>query len=834
MEIDAVLPELRAALQSSRCAVLTAPPGAGKTTGVPPALLAEPWLAGRRILMLEPRRLAARTAAQRMAALRGEELGDTIGYRVRLERRVSAHTRIEVVTEGILVRRLQNDPELRDVGLVIFDEFHERTLDADLGLALTLDVQNALRDDLRILVMSATLDTAAVAELLGNAPRVHSAGRSFPVETRHLPPPDGAPLLRHVAAVVLKALAEEHGSVLVFLPGEGEIKQVMQLLHARTASDVRVLPLYGNLPRAAQDAALLPAPPGTRKVVLATSIAETSVTIEGVRVVIDSGFTRVPRFDPRSGMTRLDTVRSSRASAEQRRGRAGRTEPGVCYRLWAPADEACMEAQRPPEIRHADLAPLALELAAWGAPDPHHLRWLDPPPHAPYAQAQTLLQQLGALDAQRHITSHGRAMAALGCHPRLAHMLLRATHDGYGDLAALLAALLEERDIVYDDTDDPDVTRRIEVLQRMRRDASMDETHNVKRDACRRILAQARMWERTLRIPTQHTSSAHAGHVLAYAYPDRIGQRRAGSQREFLLVNGRGAQCASVTPITLCDYIVVADLDAREGHARIFSAAPYSVNELLSQFAGHLQIEECIAWDDARQAVYARRQTRLGALVVKEEPLAMRDDPRCTQALCAVIHARGMDMLPWTPAARQWQARVLFLRSLDPMWPDVSDTALLATLATWLAPHLAGVTTAAQLQKLPLLDILHAQLPWQQRQDLERLAPTHIEVPSGSRIALDYTAGAIPVLAVRVQELFGLQETPRIAGGRVPVLVQLLSPARRPVQITQDLASFWRTTYHRVRKDLRGRYPKHDWPEDPLSALPTRRTVRHVTAAEQA
>lgn len=829
MQIEVVLPDLRAALQSSRCAVLTAPPGAGKTTGVPPALLDEPWLAGRRIVMLEPRRLAARAAAHRMAALRGEELGATVGYSVRLERRVSARTRIEVVTEGILTRRLQNDPELRDVGLVIFDEFHERSVQADLGLALTLDVQSGLRDDLRILVMSATLDAAAVAELLGGAPVVRSAGRSFDVVTRYVPVPAGGTLERHTAAVVLKALAEEIGSVLVFLPGEGEIKHVARLLHGRTGTDVRMLPLYGNLPRAEQDTALLPAPVGARKVVLATSIAETSLTIEGVRVVIDSGYTRVPRFDPRSGMTRLETVRISRASAEQRRGRAGRTEPGVCYRLWAPADEAGMEAQRPPEIRHTDLAPLALELAAWGAPDARQLRWLDPPPQAAFAQAQELLQQLGALDAQRSITPHGRAMAALGCHPRLAHMLLRASQDGYGDLAALLAALLEERDILYDDTDDPDLTRRIELLQRMRVKASIEARHNIKREACRRILTLARMWERTLHMPDQHTSPDHTGRVLAYAYPDRIAQRRPDSQREFLLANGRGAQCAGVTPIALCEYIVVADLDARGGHARIFSAAPYSANELLTQFADQLQTEERVAWDDARQAVRAWRETRFGALVIKEEPLPVHDGPGCATIVCDVLRTRGMEMLPWTPAARQWQARVLFLRGLDTTWPDVSDAALLASLDTWLAPHLAGVTTAAQLQKVPLFDILQERLSWKQRQELERLAPTHIEVPSGSRIMLDYTAGAIPVLAVRVQELFGLRETPRIAGGRVAVLVQLLSPARRPVQVTQDLASFWRTTYQQVRKDLRGRYPKHYWPEDPFTAVPTRRTARHIT-----
>ncbi len=828
MIVDAIIPELRAALRTRRAAVLTAPPGAGKTTGVPPALLDEAWLEGRRIVMLEPRRLAARAAAQRMAALRGEDVGATIGYQVRLERRISAQTRVAVVTEGILTRRLQHDPELHDVGLVIFDEFHERSLNADLGLALTLDVQHGLRDDLRILVMSATLEAAAVAELLGGAPVIQSAGRSFPVETTHMAPQSGRSLEHHTAAVVLKTLADEAGSVLVFLPGEGEIRRVARLLHGRTGGDVRVLPLYGTLPRAEQDAALLPAPRGTRKVVLATSIAETSLTIEGVRVVIDSGYVRTPRFDPRCGMARLETVRISRASAEQRRGRAGRTEPGVCYRLWSAADDAGMEAQRPPEMRHADLAPLALELAAWGAPDARQLRWLDPPPEVMYAHAQELLQRLGALDAHNRVTAHGRAMAALGCHPRLAHMLLRATEDGDGDLAALLAALLEERDILHDD-DDPDVTRRIALLRHMREDSSAAHQPGINREACRRILALARVWERTLHMPAQHSSAQHTGHVLAYAYPDRIAQRRPGSQREFLLANGRGAQCASVTPLALNDYIVIADVDAREGHARVFSAAPYSADELVTQFADHIRTEDRIAWDEVRQVVRAQRVTCFGALVLKEEPLALPGGPRCVQIVCAAIRVHGMTLLPWTPAARQWQARVLFMRGIEGeahTWPDVADTALLGALEEWLAPHLTGITRAAQLQHMPLLDILHAFVPWKQRNELERLAPTHLEVPSGSRIALDYTAGATPVLAVRLQELFGMHETPRIAGGRVAVLVHLLSPARRPVQVTQDLASFWRTTYQQVRKELRGRYPKHYWPEDPLTAVPTRRTTR--------
>jgi len=770
--------------------------------------------------MLEPRRLAARAAAQRMAAVRGEAVGETIGYSMRMERRASARTRIDVVTEGILTRRLQNDPELREVGLVIFDEFHERSLSADLGLALTLDVQQGLRDDLRILVMSATLEAGRVAELLGGAPVIARAGRSYEVTTRYVPAPVGSGLERHTAAVVLKALREEEGSVLVFLPGEGEIKHVARLLQGRAGEEVCILPLYGKLPRAEQDAALQPARRGTRKVVLATSIAETSLTIEGVRVVIDSGYTRVPRFDARSGMTRLMTVRISRASAEQRRGRAGRTEPGVCYRLWSAAEEAGMEAQRPPEMRQADLALLALELAAWGVSDARRLRWLDPPPEGAYAQAQELLQRLGALDEARRITPHGRAMAGLGCHPRLAHMLLRANEDGYGDVAALLAALLEERDILYDE-EDPDVSRRIALLQEMREELSAGHHAGINCEASRRILALSRMWERTLHVRAGQTPARHTGHVLAYAYPDRIAQRRTGSQREFLLANGRGAQCASVTPLALSDYIVIADVDGREGHARIYSAARYSAEELVKQFADQLRTEDRITWDEAREAVRARRETRYGALVVKEEPLDVRAEGRCMQVVCEVIRERGMGMLPWTAAARQWQARVEFMRRVEGEgrgWPDFSDAGLCASLEKWLAPHLTGITSAAQLQTIRLMEILQELLPWKQRKELERQAPTHIEVPSGARVALDYAAGAVPVVRARVQELFGLEETPRVADGRVAVVVEVLSPARRPVQVTQDLRSFWRTTYQQVRKELRGRYPKHDWPEDPLSA----------------
>ncbi|NLF39119.1 ATP-dependent helicase HrpB, partial [bacterium] len=829
LPIHAALPALKAALSSCTSAVIQAPPGAGKTTVVPLELLDEPWLAGGKILMLEPRRLAARAAAYRMADSLGQSVGETVGYRVRLDSSVGPRTRIEVVTEGILTRRLQHDQALEGVGLVIFDEFHERSIHADLGLALALDVQQVLRPDLRLLVMSATLDGERVAALMDNAPIASSEGRLFAVATTYLPRKSAARIEEVVLSQIHRVIRDESGSVLAFLPGAGEIARVHEELR-RSVTDPHIIiaPLHGSLARDEQDRAIMPAPGGMRKIVLATSIAETSLTIDGVRIVIDSGLMRVPRFDPRSGMGRLETLRVTKASADQRRGRAGRTEPGICHRMWTEADNAMLEPFALPEILCTDLAPLALELAAWGVGDTSSLRWLDPPPAGAFAQARELLHELGALDAHGTITPHGRRISELSLHPRLAHMVLKAKAIGRSGIACDMAALLEERDIVRQDRDagECDLRIRLDALHQGARAVSRSDM-SIDRAACDRARQAAVALRKQLHVRAEHEHIDDAGLILAFAYPDRIGKRRADSQTHFLLSNDRGAHFTRVTPLSMNDYIAVADLDDREGNARIFLAAPLDERDLLKQFADVIATDEFVAWDPRRRAVAARRQTRIEKLVISDEQLREPPRDKVIAALIDGIRQEGIAMLPWDDEARTWQARVMFLRSLDAgNWPDVSDERLLATLEDWLAPHLGGITSRAQLQKLDLCSALSGMLSWQQRKELEHLAPTHIKVPTGSHIRLDYAGGPVPILPVRVQEMFGATETPRVAGGRVPVVIHLLSPAYRPVQVTQDLAGFWRTSYELVKKDLKGRYPKHYWPDDPLHAEPTRRVKR--------
>ena len=826
LPINEVLPELTAALRERTAAVLVADPGAGKTTRVPLALLDEPWLEGRRILMLEPRRLAARSAARHMAALLGEEVGETVGYRVRLDTKVGPRTRIEVVTEGVLTRMLQEDPALERAACVIFDEFHERSLQADLGLALCLQSQTVLRGDLRLLVMSATLDAEPVARLLGDAPVILSRGRAFPVETHYMARRPEGRIESAVAAAVQQALAREDGSVLVFLPGAGEIRRVEALLaEAKLGPHITVAPLHGSLPQEAQDRAIAPPRPGERKVVLATSIAESSLTVEGVRIVIDSGLARVPRFSPRTGMTRLETVPVSRASADQRRGRAGRLAPGVCWRLWPEADDRLLPAHRVPELLEADLAPLALELAAWGA-DPAELAWLDPPPAAAYSQACELLRSLGALDGRGAITPHGRRMAELGAHPRLAHMMLRAAELGLGGAACELAALLGERDIVRGGGPaggpGTDIRLRLEALAggaESVRGASADKA------AARRILAEAAGWKRALgaggAIGGPAAAANAAGLLLAFAYPDRIGQARGGGR--FLLSGGRGAFVAAGDPLSAAPYIVAAELDDAGAESRIWLAAPVDEAELRSRFADAIAAEETVAWDRDAQAVRARRRLRLGALALSDGPLPDPDPEAVLAALLDGLAAEGLGMLPWTSQARQLRQRLQFMRRLEPDWPDVSDEALLASAAEWLGPHAYGMRSRSDLQRLDVRELLLGMLTWEQRSALDSEAPAHMTVPSGSRIPVSYDDPAAPVLAVRLQELFGMRETPRIGRGRVPLTLHLLSPAHRPVQVTRDLASFWRDAYFEVKKDLKGRYPKHYWPDDPLEATPTNR-----------
>jgi len=827
LPIDTLLPGLRQTLAQQRNVIVQAAPGAGKTTRVPLALLDAPWLEGRKILMLEPRRLAARAAARFMARMLGERVGETVGYRVHLENRVGPTTRVEVVTEGILARMLQQDPSLEAVGLVIFDEFHERNLAADLGLALCLDSQSALREDLRLLLMSATLDGDAVSRLLGDAPLLSSTGRSFPVTQHYRPlqahfarePRDFA---REVARQVLAAVRDEAGSILVFLPGAGEIRRLAALLQAAPLDDgVLLAPLYGQLSAQAQDAAIQPSPPGTRKVVLATAIAETSLTIEGIRVVIDAGLSRQLRFDPNTGLSQLVTVPVSRASAEQRCGRAGRLQPGVCYRLWG--EQQLLLERMTPEILQADLTPLVLELAQWGVSDVAQLRWLDVPPAAHLSQATMLLQQLGALDAAARITPHGRGLLQFGTHPRLAHMMLSARPLGVAALACELAALLGERDpLVAAGERDSDITLRVELLRRT------GQASTPAAGLLRQIRTTASRWQRQLRCqpsPADHSDLSMAGVLLAFAYPDRIARRRPGSHNRFIMSNGRGALFAGAEPLAAEEMVVAAHLDGSR-EARIFLAARVQAEELRSTQAALLSEVTSVSWDDREQCVQARRQQRIGAVVLDDQPWPEADPQAVAQALLEGVRRQGAAVLPWNAASRELQARLCFMHRLVPQtWPDVSDHVLLETLESWLLPWITGMTRIAQLKRLDLHAILRARLDWPAQQRLDEQAPALLQVPSGSRVRLDYSH-TIPVLAVRLQELFGLKETPRIAGGRVPLLLHLLSPARRPVQITRDLGAFWQGSYHEVRKELKGRYPKHHWPDDPLAAEASARTRR--------
>jgi ATP-dependent helicase HrpB len=809
LPIHEVLPDLLRVLAAGRNAVLQAPPGAGKTTGVPPALLAAPWLQGK-IVMLEPRRLAARAAARRMATLLGEGIGDTVGYRIRLESRVGPRTRIEVVTDGIFTRMIQDDPSLDGIGAVLFDEFHERRLDSDLGLALCLETQAALRPELRLVAMSATLDAGPIAALMA-AETVTSSGRAYPVELRYLAQPASDRLVPAVADAVVQALAEP-GGLLVFLPGGGEIRRVERALaERRLPQGTDVLPLFGDLDGAAQDRALAPAPPGRRKVVLSTSIAETSLTIDGVRQVLDAGLARSSRFDPRTGMTRLETQRVTQAAADQRAGRAGRTEPGLCWRLWPEAAHKALAPRPEPEIATADLAPLALELAGWGIADPADLRLLDPPNAPAYAAAQRLLESLGALDAQKRITPHGKRMAGLGLAPRLAHMVLASAENGDESLACAVAAVLSERDLAGRDAD---LRSRVELI-----------AAPGGNDAARRAREIARRLARQIRIAWAEPAPSRAGAVLALAYPDRIGQRRAEAGR-FRLSGGQGAFLPESDPLAAAPMLVAADLDGQMPDSRIWLAAPLTQEELELALPERVTEEDEIWFEPATRSVQARRRRRLGALVLGEAPLKAPPAEQVAAALLDHIRKTGLALLPWTQAAETFRQRVGFLAALDGPdagWPVLDDAGLLATLDDWLGPALAGKRGLNDLAGLDVSALLRDRLDWEQLRDLDRRAPTHLTVPSGSRIAIDYGRPGAPGLAVKLQEMFGLSETPSIADGRVRLVIELLSPAQRPIQVTSDLAGFWTGSYKAVRADLRGRYPRHPWPEDPLAAQPTAR-----------
>ena len=841
LPIDAVLDQLARALADGNAAVLVAPPGAGKTTRVPLALLDAPWAAKKKIIMLEPRRIAARASAERMAKTLGERVGETVGYRVRFGTKVSRATRIEVVTEGIFSRQILDDPELSGVAAVLFDEFHERSLDADLGLALARDAQVGLREDLRILVMSATLDGARVAKLLGDAPVISSEGRAFPVETRYLGRKADAPLERQMADAIATALRADPGSVLAFLPGAAEIRRTQNFLGERVHdAGIEIVPLFGALDAAVQDRAIAPAPKGQRKVVLATSIAETSLTIEGVRIVVDSGVARVPRYEPDIGLTRLETVRASRAAVDQRRGRAGRTEPGVCYRLWDEPQTASLAAYTQPEILSADLSSLVLDLAQWGVSDPSTLAFLDAPPQPALKEARSLLRELGALDGDGRITAEGNSLRALALPPRLARMIVDSHRWGTGEPAAEIAAILTERGLGGDSVD---LDVRLDQFRRDRsprassaRSLAQRWAQQVAAGSSPSPLAGSEASEARSRGRgggSPGTAAARAieeglstGVMLAFAFPDRVARNRGNGS--FVLANGRGAAVDRTSALARAPYIAVAELTGTAAQGRILLAAPIELADIEQHFADQIEIADEISLDRDAMALRARRKRTLHAITLSETPMALSPSAETARVLADGLVSSGLDGLPWSKPLKQWRDRVMFLRAAEAgassnPWPDLSDDALAAQRETWLTPALHDKASLKAFSAGDLSDALMSLLPWDLRARLEREAPTHFEAPTGTLLAIDYEAEQGPTIAVRLQELFGMNTHPSVAKGAVPLVLELLSPAHRPVQVTRDLPGFWRGSYAAVRSDLRGRYPRHPWPEDPASAMPTRR-----------
>jgi ATP-dependent helicase HrpB len=815
LPIDAVLDELARVLAGHNAAVLVAPPGAGKTTRVPLALLDAPWARDKNIIMLEPRRIAARASAERMARTLGERAGETVGYRVRFGSKISRATRIEVVTEGIFARQILEDPELSGVAAVLFDEFHERSLDADLGLALARDAQVGLREDLRILVMSATLDGARVARLLGDAPVIASEGRAFPVETRYLGRKADAPLERQMADAIATALRTDPGSVLAFLSGAAEIRRTQNFLGERVHdASIEIVPLYGALDAGVQDRAIAPAPKGQRKVVLATSIAETSLTIEGVRIVVDSGMARVPRYEPDIGLTRLETVRASRAAVDQRRGRAGRTEPGVCYRLWDEPQTASLAAYTQPEILSADLSSLVLDLAQWGVSDPATLAFLDPPPAPALKEARSLLAELGALDGDGRITAEGKSLRALALPPRLARMIVDSHFLGTGEQAAEIAAVLTERGLGGDSVD---LDAR---LDQFRRDRS--PRAGSARSLAQRWASQVATSSPSARVGEGRREELTTGVMLAFAFPDRVARNRGNGS--FVLANGRGAAVDPASALARAPYIAVAELTGTAANGRILLAAPIAQEDIEARFADHIENADEVSFDRASMALRGRRKRTLHAITLSEAPMALSPSMETAQVLADGLIAAGVDKLPWSKPLKQWRDRVMFLRKAEgSSWPDLTDDGLAAQSATWLLPALTDKISLKEFSSGDLSDALMTLLPWELRARLEREAPTHFEAPTGTMLPIDYEAEQGPTIAVRLQELFGLNTHPSVAKGAVPLVLELLSPAHRPVQVTRDLPGFWRGSYAAVRSDLRGRYPRHPWPEDPAIAAPTRR-----------
>ena len=806
LPIDEALPALTAALRASNAAVLVAPPGAGKTTRVPLVLAGEPWATNKKILVLEPRRLAARAAAERMAATLGEKVGDTVGLRVRFGSKVSRKTRIEVVTEGVFTRLILDDPSLEGIAAVLLDEFHERSLDADLALALAREAQQGLRDDLKLLAMSATLDGARVAKLLGGAAVIESAGRAFEVETRYLGRDQRAPVEQQVTDAVTRALRADPGSVLAFLPGAAEIRRAETQLRDRIGDpSIDVVTLYGALDAQTQDRAIAPAPPGKRKVVLATSIAETSITIEGVRIVIDSGLARVPRYEPDVGLTRLETVRVSRAAADQRRGRAGRTEPGVCYRLWDEPQTASLEPYARPEILAADLSGLLLDLAQWGTADPGMLAFLDPPPVGALAEARALLTELGAIDKDGRITGEGRKLRALPLPPRLARMVVDAGAAGSGALAADIAAILSERGLGGDSVD---LTHRLDQFRRDRSRRGEDARRMAKR------------WAEE--VASNGEGSLSPGAILSLAYPDRIAKSR-GAGGAFLLANGRGANVDPASALSREPFLTIAELAGTAAQGRVLLAASIALKEIEQRFADKIESREDVSFDASSASFRGRRSQRLGALALSEQTMRVAPGEANARLLAEGIARLGVERLPWTKSLKQWRDRVMFLRRAEgDEWPDLSDAALAANME-WLLPVLGDKTALSDISGDEISAAVQALVPWNMKRRIEAEAPTHFAAPSGSSVPIDYEAEEGPKLSIRVQELFGLDHHPSIAGGKVPLVVELLSPAHRPVQVTRDLPGFWRGSYAAVKTELKGRYPRHPWPDNPLVAPATRR-----------
>ena len=818
-----ILPDVKEKLIDNPVVLLEAPPGAGKSTILPLQLLDEPWLKANKIILLEPRRLAARSVAMRMADLRDEEAGDTVGYRIRFETRSGKNTRLEVVTEGILTRMIQNDNSLDGVGLLIFDEFHERSLHADLALALALQVQQVLRNDLRILIMSATLEGEKLSDIL-KAPIVRSLGKQYPVSVQYVPTTDHAPIAAAVTKVIRKAIFENEGDILAFFPGSPEIRRAADFLETENLP-VMIYPLYGDLNFKRQQDAILPDPHGRRKVILATSIAETSLTIEGVTVVVDSGYSRIPRFDPRSGMTRLETIRVTRDAADQRAGRAGRLGPGVCYRLWSQAAHSNLVASRNPEILDADLAPLMLELAQWGIRDVGELTWVTIPPPGAVSQAKELLRDLDALGSQG-ITARGREMLGLPTHPRIAHMLLEAKREGNAALALAtdIAAILEERDPLPKGSG-ADLSLRVELLRRWRK----GERTSAEGTFLDRIERVALSWRQHFRISEDNNlvPDTQVGKLVMAAYPDRVARQVSRNSERYKLVNGRVAKLPDHDPLHRDTWLAIAQVDAGGQEGRIFLAAPVDEKDLIPLASE----KEIVSWDEEREMVTASLEARIGNVVLSTKPLNKIPGDEKVLALCQAIRNKGLSFLNWGEEQVAWQARVLSLRRWRPEenWPDVSDERLLETLGTWLAPFLGDLYKRSEVLKLDLHIILNAMLPWELNTKFNELAPARLEVPSGSMIKLIYFAdGSAPAMEVRLQEVFGMLETPAVNAGRNKVIMHLLSPGFKPVQVTQDLKSFWATTYAEVRKELRSRYPKHSWPEDPWTATAVRGARRRT------